>query len=74
MSANCEYRDLGLGQWHQATLDHVRPDGRIDLTSDGLALTRIAVWTGPRDQTPRGMAYRSAEDRSPDRDHADEQR
>lgn len=68
------YRDIGLGQWHRATVDCVRKDGRIDLTSDGLPLTRIEVWAGPRDQTPRGMAWRSAEDHGPDGDHPEEQR
>jgi hypothetical protein len=61
MSGNCEYRDLGPGCWHQARLDHERPDGTIDICSDGLSLTRIKVFDGPRDQTPHGMAYRSVQ-------------
>lgn len=61
------YRTLGVGDYWPATVESVRPDGRINIVLDsGLRLSRIALFGGAREDCPRGEAYREQSIAAPD--------
>ena len=65
------YRSIVGCVW-LAKLDAERADGTVDITVDGLSITKIPVFCGDKAKWPKGHAYRSPEQSNVEQNHAEE--